>query len=210
MPQKKNKVLFLDDDRSFLEVLKSLMASYARDAWEIFAASDTGQALGIIQEQQLDLLVVDVHMPVVDGLQFLSLIQRKYPNILKVVLTGDASEHYRAACLSNGAELFLQKPATAQGWQSVYSTLNELMRFQPEEGFRGVRTDCYRVELDRRRAIDEIVREARAGDVVLIAGKGHETYQEFEDTVVPFDDRIYAQETLEALGFRPKRKGAHA
>ena len=74
-----------------------------------------------------------------------------------------------------------------------------------EEGFRAVRTDCYRVELDRRRANDEIVREARAGDVVLIAGKGHETYQEFEDTVVPFDDRVYAQETLEALGH--KRRG---
>ncbi|MBI3879378.1 MAG: UDP-N-acetylmuramoyl-L-alanyl-D-glutamate--2,6-diaminopimelate ligase [Verrucomicrobia bacterium] len=86
----------------------------------------------------------------------------------------------------------------------------EAIAAQIEEGFRGVRTDCYRVELDRHRAIDEIVREARAGDVVLIAGKGHETYQEFEDTVVPFDDRIYAQETLEALGFRPKRKGAHA
>ena len=138
MPQKRNKVLFLDDDKSFLDVLKSLMASYARDAWEIFAATDTGQALAIIQEQQLDLLVVDVHMPVVDGLQFLSLIQRKYPNILKVVLTGDASEHYRAACLSNGAELFLGKPATAEGWQSVYSTLSQLIRFQPEEGFRGV------------------------------------------------------------------------
>ena len=32
MPQKRNKVLFLDDDKSFLDVLKSLMASYARDA----------------------------------------------------------------------------------------------------------------------------------------------------------------------------------
>jgi UDP-N-acetylmuramoyl-L-alanyl-D-glutamate--2,6-diaminopimelate ligase len=35
----------------------------------------------------------------------------------------------------------------------------------------------------------------------LIAGKGHETYQEFEDTVVPFDDRVQARETLETLGW---------
>jgi UDP-N-acetylmuramoyl-L-alanyl-D-glutamate--2,6-diaminopimelate ligase len=71
-----------------------------------------------------------------------------------------------------------------------------------EEGFRNVRPDAYRVELDRKRAIDEILRLARSGDTVLIAGKGHETYQEFEDTVVPFDDRVYARETLETLGFR--------
>ena len=68
-----------------------------------------------------------------------------------------------------------------------------------EEGFRTVRRDGFRVELDRRRAIDEILRSANPGDTVLIAGKGHETYQEFEDTVIPFDDRIYVRETLETL-----------
>lgn len=72
---------------------------------------------------------------------------------------------------------------------------------QIEEGFRAVRTGGHQVELDRHRAIDELIRMARPGDVVLLAGKGHETYQEFEDTVVPFDDRVHARETLEALGF---------
>lgn len=138
MPQKRKKVLFVDDDVSFLEVLKNLMAHYAEGQWEIFTAPDTGQALGILQENHLDLLVVDVHMPVVDGLQFLSLLQRKYPNILKVALTGDASEHYRAACLSSGAELFLEKPVTAEGWHGVYMALNGLASLHPEEGFRGV------------------------------------------------------------------------
>jgi UDP-N-acetylmuramoyl-L-alanyl-D-glutamate--2,6-diaminopimelate ligase len=71
-----------------------------------------------------------------------------------------------------------------------------------EAGFRAVRRDGFKVELDRRRAIDEILRSANPGDTVLIAGKGHETYQEFEDTVIPFDDRIYARETLETLGWR--------
>jgi UDP-N-acetylmuramoyl-L-alanyl-D-glutamate--2,6-diaminopimelate ligase len=78
----------------------------------------------------------------------------------------------------------------------------EKIAAQIEEGFREVRPDRYRVELDRRRAIHEIIAEATEGDSVLIAGKGHETYQEFEDTVVPFDDRIHAREALEALGFR--------
>ena len=42
---------------------------------------------------------------------------------------------------------------------------------------------------DRRRAIALALEDAKPGDCVLIAGKGHETYQEFADTVVPFDDR---------------------
>jgi UDP-N-acetylmuramoyl-L-alanyl-D-glutamate--2,6-diaminopimelate ligase len=71
-----------------------------------------------------------------------------------------------------------------------------------ETGFRTVKADGYRIELERRRAIDEIIRMAGPDDTVLIAGKGHETYQEFNDTVVPFDDRVYAVETLEALGYR--------
>src|SRR5438874_3315769 len=70
-----------------------------------------------------------------------------------------------------------------------------------EEGFRTVRRDGFRVELDRRRAIEEILRTANPGDTVLVAGKGHETYQEFEDTVIPFDDRIYVRESLGTLGW---------
>jgi UDP-N-acetylmuramoyl-L-alanyl-D-glutamate--2,6-diaminopimelate ligase len=68
---------------------------------------------------------------------------------------------------------------------------------QVEEGFCCVKKKDYAVELDRKRAIAEIIAMARPGDTVLLAGKGHETYQEFEDTVVPFDDRVYAREALE-------------
>jgi UDP-N-acetylmuramoyl-L-alanyl-D-glutamate--2,6-diaminopimelate ligase len=73
---------------------------------------------------------------------------------------------------------------------------------QIEEGYRSIRADGSRIEEDRSRAIDDAVRAAKPGDTVLIAGKGHETYQEFENTVVPFDDRVRARESLEALGYR--------
>ena len=79
---------------------------------------------------------------------------------------------------------------------------------QIEGGYRGVRPDGYAIELDRRRAIEAIIDSAGAGDTVLIAGKGHETYQEFEDTVVPFDDRVIARESLEALELRGARPAA--
>jgi UDP-N-acetylmuramoyl-L-alanyl-D-glutamate--2,6-diaminopimelate ligase len=70
---------------------------------------------------------------------------------------------------------------------------------QIEEGYRAVKKQDYVVELDRKRAIHHVIGMAAAGDSVLIAGKGHEAYQEFEDTVVPFDDRLHAREAVEAV-----------
>lgn len=49
---------------------------------------------------------------------------------------------------------------------------------------------------DRRRAISLALDMAKPGDCVLIAGKGHESYQEFSDTVIPFDDRQVARELI--------------
>jgi UDP-N-acetylmuramoyl-L-alanyl-D-glutamate--2,6-diaminopimelate ligase len=77
---------------------------------------------------------------------------------------------------------------------------------QIEQGYREVRPDRYSIEVDRGRAIQDILRLATPADIVLIAGKGHETYQEFEDTVVPFDDRIHAAEALETMGYRARRR----
>ncbi len=56
------------------------------------------------------------------------------------------------------------------------------------------------VVLDRRQAIADAVAAARAGDVVLIAGKGHETTQTIGADVLPFDDRQVAREALAARG----------
>ena len=138
MSTNRTTVLFVDDDLGFLEVVRNLMLELSEGTWEILVAPDAAHGLGLIHEQKIDLLVIDVRMPIMDGLQFLALLHRNYPSLLKVALTGNATESYRAACLGNGAELFLEKPVSQAGWKKLYSTLKELVRLQPEEGFRGV------------------------------------------------------------------------
>jgi UDP-N-acetylmuramoyl-L-alanyl-D-glutamate--2,6-diaminopimelate ligase len=67
------------------------------------------------------------------------------------------------------------------------------------EILQGVATDV-EVEPDRRSAIQQAVAAAQAGDVVVIAGKGHELGQEAAGRVTPFDDREVAREALRRLG----------
>ncbi len=67
----------------------------------------------------------------------------------------------------------------------------------------GIGRRSYVVELDRRNAIERAIADARAGDVVLVAGKGHEAYQIVGETVLPFDDAATARNALALLGALP-------
>jgi UDP-N-acetylmuramoyl-L-alanyl-D-glutamate--2,6-diaminopimelate ligase len=58
------------------------------------------------------------------------------------------------------------------------------------------------VEPDRAAAIARALKEAREGDLVILAGKGHETYQVLKDKTIPFDDRTVAREVLRGYGYR--------
>jgi UDP-N-acetylmuramoyl-L-alanyl-D-glutamate--2,6-diaminopimelate ligase len=63
---------------------------------------------------------------------------------------------------------------------------------------KGFRNKNYEKNVDRKQAIDHAIRIAAPRDIILIAGKGHEKYQEFSDHTVPFDDVEVAARALEA------------
>ena len=60
----------------------------------------------------------------------------------------------------------------------------------------------YVAEPDRERAIRKAIESAAPGDVVILAGKGHETYQILKDGPIPFDDREVARRVLRSFGYR--------
>ena len=61
-------------------------------------------------------------------------------------------------------------------------------------------------EPDRERAIRKAIEGAAAGDVVILAGKGHETYQILRDGPIPFDDREVARRVLRGFGYGAQRR----
>ncbi len=64
---------------------------------------------------------------------------------------------------------------------------------------KGFKNKNYRKIIDRREAIFEAVKEAKENDIVIIAGKGHETYQIFPDKTIHFDDREIVREALKVF-----------
>jgi UDP-N-acetylmuramoyl-L-alanyl-D-glutamate--2,6-diaminopimelate ligase len=66
----------------------------------------------------------------------------------------------------------------------------------PEPGAPKRPTTPYITNPDRRQAIEQAIRSARAGDLVIIAGKGHEKYQVIGDRTLPFDDVEAARAAL--------------
>jgi CheY-like chemotaxis protein len=176
-PAAARRVLFVDDDRTFLETVKELMGVLSEGQWEIFTAESASRAFALLQHQPVDLAVIDINMGVMDGIQMLSMLNRGYPQVQKVVLTGHASEKYRAACLSNGAELYLEKPTSRSGWESLHGVLHEVVRFRPEEGFRGVLrrvglTDVIQMEcLARSSSVLEVSAARMTGQLFIETGQ---------------------------------------
>ncbi|MGD6833216.1 UDP-N-acetylmuramoyl-L-alanyl-D-glutamate--2,6-diaminopimelate ligase [Sutcliffiella halmapala] len=88
--------------------------------------------------------------------------------------------------------------------QKVIFTLDNPRTENPAQIFKdmeaGLEGQSYEIIEDRRMAISKAVNVASSGDVILIAGKGHETYQLIGDKVLEFDDRKVAREAIHARG----------
>ena len=176
-PHNQKKILFVDDNLQFLEMIERLMGHWSKGEWQIFLAQNSGKALLILQQHVIDLAVVDVQMPVVDGIQFLALLNRKYPQVQKVTLSAYADDASRTACLAQGAELFLEKPRDPADLEIIFETLRELARHKPTtSGFRGVLRqvsleDVIQMEcLNRNSSILEVIAAKWQGRIFIKDG----------------------------------------
>jgi CheY-like chemotaxis protein len=137
-PAKQQQILFVDDETSFLDTVRALFTAWSKNGWRIEVAVSADQALEILKTRKFDLIVVDVNMPVLDGIQFLRILNRRFPDLKKAAITGFANEEKRSACLANGAELFIEKPRSSEGLKSIFVMLDELVTWKQQAGFRGM------------------------------------------------------------------------
>lgn len=169
-------VLFVDDDAEFLELLQAQMEHHCGGTWAVFTASDPGTALGLLGSQHVDLIVLDVRMPVMDGVQLLQLLNRKHPQLKKTVLSGHVDADVRATAFQGGAELVLEKPREAGGYAALFMALNELLLLPTEQGFRGTLRrvgleDIIQMEcLSRHSLILEVATRGRRGTIYIRDG----------------------------------------
>jgi CheY-like chemotaxis protein len=135
---KRKTFLFVDDDAGFLSGLQELFSEMARGRWDVFTAENHSQALALLGKLRVDVVALDLGMPVMDGLQFLQLLGRAHPGQQVVMLTGEATEEKRKACLESGAVLFLEKPVVPDGFAAIFAALDALAGALPQGGFRGM------------------------------------------------------------------------
>jgi len=135
---KRKSFLFVDDDAEFLAGIQGLFSEMARGRWDIFTAENHAQALELLARLPVDVVVVDIGMPVMDGTQFLQLLSRTHPGQPVVMLTGETTEERRKSCLKSGALLVLEKPVAPDGFAAIFAALDALAGAQPQGGFRGM------------------------------------------------------------------------
>jgi CheY-like chemotaxis protein len=129
----------VDDDPDLLDVYREVLGQLPSQPI-VRTASSGARALAMLETEPVSLLICDLKMPKIDGLQVLSIVSRKYPDLRTVVLTGVADEHFRSRVYALGVDLFWQKPTSEEETRMFLHCLESLLGREAEQGFRGVQS----------------------------------------------------------------------
>jgi DNA-binding NarL/FixJ family response regulator len=102
------QVLLADDDRAFLESLTALI-EHQPELAVVGMVTDGLAAIELTEDLHPDAIVIDLHMPLVDGVTAVARLRRDHPSMCIVALTGDAHPALHAAVAEAGADAVLVK-----------------------------------------------------------------------------------------------------
>ena len=101
------RVMLVDDEVDFLDSLRKVLQ---RRNMEVFTASGGEQALGMLRNELVDIMILDVKMPGMDGMEVLHHVKRDFPSIEVVLLSGHPSVEAALEGVRLGASEYLKKP----------------------------------------------------------------------------------------------------
>ncbi len=102
-----DRVLLVDDERELVQTLSERLEM--RDVGSA-VAYDGASALKLVEDDEPEVMIIDLKMPGIDGLEVLRKVKRTRPEIEVIILTGQGSEEDKARCMELGAFGYLQKP----------------------------------------------------------------------------------------------------
>ena len=107
-----NRILFVDDEPRVLDGLRRMLHSLRND-WEMKFVTSGAEALQCLAETQFDVLVTDVRMPEMSGVELLQEVIKQHPQLIRLVLSGTADLELTLQCVSLSHQ-YLLKPCDAQ------------------------------------------------------------------------------------------------
>jgi len=108
------RVLLADDDEDFLESLRELIEAQ-RDLTVVATATNGLSAIELVDELAPDAVVLDLHMPLLDGVTTMARLRRDHPHLCLLALTGDDAPELHSAAKDSGADEVLVKTAFIVG-----------------------------------------------------------------------------------------------
>lgn len=120
-----SKVLLVDDEREFVQTLSERLLM--RDMGSA-VAYDGESALELIMEDEPEVMILDLRMPGIDGIEVLKRVKETQPDIEVIILTGHGSEKDRKTCMELGAFAYLHKPVDIDALSDTIKKANEKIR----------------------------------------------------------------------------------
>src|SRR6185503_4039104 len=196
------RVLVVDDNAS---LLRFLVSAFSANGCTVTHAAAAEQALGLITEQSFDLVVSDIKMPGLSGLDLLRAVKGKQPGTPVVLITGNPSVNSAVFGLRHGAYDYLPKPFSIREIQELLARIRtDRQKWDGQVPLPAGLTE----ELSRRQAGVEVM--FRIGDLAL---KGLETAAFMDEVLVLVGQSIKADAALVLLrdeqgGFTSSQQGS--
>lgn len=171
--KKKEVILIVDDSQDTLEMIQRNIEYMG---YKVFACDSAQEAMDILEEEHIDLVITDYHMPFVGGIDVIRHVRENYKNTEVMMITGYASVEGAVEAIKAGAEEYLSKPFTEDELEeAINRSIEKLaLRNLKERSQRSDISEKYGLigDSDEIRRVAESIKKASKQNLpVLISGE---------------------------------------